>query len=643
MSALLEQIASAGSAILSFAWMPVLIWTLVVILVLSLIQVFSRLHIQYHYHVRLSLLLALPAGLVIAFLVQTIGSMMSSPDTALQFIVVQPPIEISATEGQNDPSFLFSFWEGMVLGGMGIGSLFLFCRHIFQYVQLRKLTRSIDLTPIHHLDSASVQNQTLALQTRKKIRVAFMNTKIVPVTYGAGNPVILLPESLSKDHEKLNLVLRHELTHILNRDFHTHLCMVGIRNLFWIHPLVHILYRQLVDYREMRCDNQVLSDHSVSRKKYASVLLELLPMPNLDRQLSVNMAQESSNLKKRINMINHKTIRNIPLRTSITAFFAVFMATVLVMACTDMQQNNVFDEEELDLMTDFDESGNRGYHEITIFMGDEDQDDRHRETLSQLDENGAGHIMSMSVLKGQDAVEEYGPRGEHGVIVIHTQPDPDSYNTVLQALGMEPIDTSELESFESEDAFTVVEQMPELIGGLVPLQASIQYPEMARRAGIEGRVYVQFVVNEEGDVENPRVIRGIGGGCDEEALRVVREAKFEPGMQRGEPVRVAYSLPFVFRLGEGASAEEPEVEGQSMRLDNLDISDNQISGVVLDDESGQPLSGANIVLIGSNTGIITSSKTDGSFTLSLSSDGETDDSEEIVISHVGYQSISRSI
>ncbi|TVQ00536.1 MAG: energy transducer TonB [Balneolaceae bacterium] len=99
-----------------------------------------------------------------------------------------------------------------------------------------------------------------------------------------------------------------------------------------------------------------------------------------------------------------------------------------------------------------------------------------------------------------------------------------------------------------EDFFIVVEQMPELIGGLGELQRQIRYPEMARRAGIEGRVYIQFIVNERGDVENPTVMRGIGGGADEEALRVVSQAKFSPGMQRGRPVRVQYSLPIFFRL-----------------------------------------------------------------------------------------------
>lgn len=101
---------------------------------------------------------------------------------------------------------------------------------------------------------------------------------------------------------------------------------------------------------------------------------------------------------------------------------------------------------------------------------------------------------------------------------------------------------------DEEDFFTVVENMPELIGGLAGLQRNITYPEMARKAGIEGRVFLQFIVNEKGEVENPRVIRGIGGGCDEEALKAIKKAKFKPGLQRGRPVRVQYNLPVVFKL-----------------------------------------------------------------------------------------------
>jgi len=101
---------------------------------------------------------------------------------------------------------------------------------------------------------------------------------------------------------------------------------------------------------------------------------------------------------------------------------------------------------------------------------------------------------------------------------------------------------------EEEQIFVVVEQQPELIGGLQQLQANVDYPELARQAGIEGRVVVSFIVNKEGEVESPKVVRGIGGGCDEEALEAVKNAKFKPARQRGRPVKVRYSLPVTFRL-----------------------------------------------------------------------------------------------
>lgn len=101
---------------------------------------------------------------------------------------------------------------------------------------------------------------------------------------------------------------------------------------------------------------------------------------------------------------------------------------------------------------------------------------------------------------------------------------------------------------EEEEIFVVVEQMPELQGGLSAIQSKIKYPEMAMKAGIEGRVVVQFVIDENGNVTNPVVVRGIGGGCDEEALRAVKQVKFTPGRQRGKPVKVRYSLPVSFKL-----------------------------------------------------------------------------------------------
>ncbi len=111
-----------------------------------------------------------------------------------------------------------------------------------------------------------------------------------------------------------------------------------------------------------------------------------------------------------------------------------------------------------------------------------------------------------------------------------------------------PPPAEEEEVVEEPEIFVIVEDMPELIGGLAAIQSNIRYPEIARKAGVEGRVFVQFVVDEQGNVVDPVVTRGLGAGLDEEAIRAVSQAKFTPGKQRGQPVRVRMSLPITFRL-----------------------------------------------------------------------------------------------
>ena len=80
------------------------------------------------------------------------------------------------------------------------------------------------------------------------------------------------------------------------------------------------------------------------------------------------------------------------------------------------------------------------------------------------------------------------------------------------------------------------------------MQKLIQYPDSAYANGIEGEVIVTIVVNEKGRVEDAVVKSGIGGGCDEEALRVVRQARFTPATSRGEPVSVRMHVPVTFEL-----------------------------------------------------------------------------------------------
>jgi len=92
------------------------------------------------------------------------------------------------------------------------------------------------------------------------------------------------------------------------------------------------------------------------------------------------------------------------------------------------------------------------------------------------------------------------------------------------------------------------EVMPEPIGGIGAIIKTISYPEMAKRSGIEGKVYVQAHINENGDAEEVNIVRGIGAGCDEAAIEALKKITFSPGIQRGRPVKVRFVLPVNFKL-----------------------------------------------------------------------------------------------
>ena len=115
-----------------------------------------------------------------------------------------------------------------------------------------------------------------------------------------------------------------------------------------------------------------------------------------------------------------------------------------------------------------------------------------------------------------------------------------------------PVEVEE-EEVQEQEIFQIVEEMPSYPGGEQKLMEyvakNIKYPQIARETGIQGRVFVGFVVEPDGSVSNVKVLRGIGGGCDEEAVRVVKSMpKWKPGKQRGKAVRVSYMLPVNFKL-----------------------------------------------------------------------------------------------
>jgi protein TonB len=106
---------------------------------------------------------------------------------------------------------------------------------------------------------------------------------------------------------------------------------------------------------------------------------------------------------------------------------------------------------------------------------------------------------------------------------------------------------------EQEEIFVYLEDQPEFKGGdaaiMKYIRENVVYPEIARASGVQGTVHLTFVVEKDGSISNVKVLRGIGAGCDEEAIRVVKSMPaWKPGKQRGRPVRARFNLPIKFTL-----------------------------------------------------------------------------------------------
>jgi protein TonB len=104
-----------------------------------------------------------------------------------------------------------------------------------------------------------------------------------------------------------------------------------------------------------------------------------------------------------------------------------------------------------------------------------------------------------------------------------------------------------------DEVFVVVEEQAEFPGGLDSMYAyivkNLKYPEAAKEKGIEGRVFVSFIIEKDGSISNVKLLRGIGGGCDEASVEMVKNMpKWKPAKQRGKPVRCQFTLPIKFEL-----------------------------------------------------------------------------------------------
>ncbi len=718
MTEIAGALKSLGSASLEFYWLPLALWSLMGLLVYALLKAGREANIDYQYHGRTALLLALPVGLAASWITSRLqdASGAAQSEIGARFIVIESPIHLPAVvEGASAPSLAVDWsdptlWIGLLtvlILLVSLQQLLLFGMNLFG---LRGFARSLETQPL----STQFRPRLQELRAVRRVRLAYSPDTEVPFTFGFFRPLIVLPGHLRHEEEKRRMSIRHELTHIQHGDYAMNALLMTVKALFWFHPLVHLLQGESRRYRELACDREVLSHSAISRKRYARLLLELAPGRVFHRKASVGMSVERNALKKRIEIMKSHKPSDTNMRSNLILALVTALFVTGIMACTDLQRSEVTGEHLLEQQLTFQEAT------IEIngvpFAGDEEKASpvltmsgpangilsltlgRHGTFLlsgQQFGEAEAGAtiegntltlrrggtevvIRSDTAITGREKATlwvDHDPElvspapGDAPVIQTHLSTSHEEY-LAFKEEQLARMEGETGDGGEQQDFFVAVENSPQLVGGLQALQAKISYPQEARRAGIEGQVIVQFIVDENGEAVNPEVIRNVHPILDEAAVEGIREhAEFKPGMQRGQPVRTQFSLPVVFRLsgGSGASSQPPpppeprpegedlskeelqEAAGEALRqlreqgdlptfeIRSLEISEGTVSGKLVESGTGDPLPTANVVVVEQSRGAATDME--GEFTI----DGLEPGSATLRASHVGYENLRRSI
>ncbi len=144
----------------------------------------------------------------------------------------------------------------------------------------------------------------------------------------------------------------------------------------------------------------------------------------------------------------------------------------------------------------------------------------------------------------------------HQILVINDDvpvPDDEIIIDLSEVPDITIFETSEPDEVDTDEVFVVADKMPEFPGGTLALmkflRKNVHYPSLSQELGIQGRVYVQFVVNKRGEIVDVKIMKGVDAQLDEEALRVVKSMPaWTPGEQSGKAVNVSFQLPINFKL-----------------------------------------------------------------------------------------------
>lgn len=379
---------------------------------------------------------------------------------------------------------------------------------------------------------------------------------------------------VDKDLQKHEVVMEHEYVHIKQLHSADVILFEVIAVLCWFNPVVYFYKKSVKHIHEFIADD-IASKLEASKADYAMLLFS--QQFGLNPHQLTNQFIDKSTLKRRIEMLHKPRSRKIALLKY--GFTAPLFALMLVIASASIAKNKDIKKVEKIVAS----TAEMPITELSILPI--------KEILSEKETPVKGKVTAAEdrkplagvaiVVKGKNMGTTTDVDGNYMINASSTDEliftfvgfetstvpvtDKKEINISLKSKdASRPVALSEVVvagikptiNYESEEIFTTVEEQPSFPDGIKNMYQyiarNLRYPEPARRANVQGKVFVKFIVRKDGSVSDLQVLKGIGFGCDEETVRVLGSMpKWNAGKQNGRPVSVYFTMPVSFVLEEG--------------------------------------------------------------------------------------------
>ena len=371
-------------------------------------------------------------------------------------------------------------------------------------------------------------------------------------------------------------IIRHETVHAKQWHSFDILLINILKVFFWFNPFINTYKKNFIQLHEFEADARAVENADVN--KYCS-LLARVALESADYRLANHF--NNSLTVKRIEMM--RTIKTNIKEWKLIALALVLPGVFLFVACQDQVENDMMEITQ------------NSSHALIVpqyiqerFEAVKKQNPQKNYALLELNETASqkletlkqqyGLPSSMEVIKTVNGKPVSGPvTGRASDVLIERKPgDSEQPSPDIQIRATEPQvegeQTFAIVEFndqasriteaaaQDEKIFTVVEEQPEFNGGydamMEFIRENLRYPADARQQGVEGTVYVSFIVETDGRVTSSKIIRGISAACDNEVLRMMEiMPNWKPGRQSGQDVRVRFVLPIKFSLNNQSPPE----------------------------------------------------------------------------------------